>query len=95
MTQSSKSACEGSQVLKMPGKQIPCFALISNRVWDPILILGVLVYLVLVTRFLLFEDREAALPLEAFIQGLVTRLERYLQCRYFTYDLLTTDELTK
>ena len=36
------------------------------------------------TRFLPFEDREAALPLEAFIQGLVTRLERNLQHRYFT-----------
>ena len=33
--------------------------------------------------------------MEAFIQGLVTRFERYLQYRYFIYDLLTTDELTK
>ena len=50
---------------------------------------------VLVTRFLLFEDREAALPLEVFIQGLVTRLEWYLHYRYFTHDLSSTGELTK
>ena len=50
---------------------------------------------VLVTRFLLFEDREAALLLEAFIEGLVTRLERYLHYRYFTHDLSLTGELTK
>ena len=41
--------------------------------WDPVRLLGVLVYLVLFPCFLLFEEREAALPLEAFMQGSVTR----------------------
>ena len=48
-----------------------------------------------VTQFLLFEDQEAALPLEALIQGLVTRLEWYLHYRYFTHNLSFTGELTK
>ena len=40
---------------------------------DPVRLLGILVYLVLFSCFLLFEEQEAMLPLEAFIQGLVTR----------------------
>ena len=49
--------------------------------WDPVRLLAVLAYLVLFPRFLLFEEQEAALSLEAFIQCSVTR---YLQYRYFT-----------
>ena len=43
--------------------------------WYPVLLLGVLVYLVLFTRMLPFEDRERTLLLEAFILILVKRFK--------------------
>ena len=49
----------------------------------------------LFTLFLPFEDREAALPLEEFIQCLDPCLEWYLQHRYFTHNILGGSNLTK
>ena len=50
--------------------------------WGPVRLLSVLVYLVLFSRFLQFEEQDAIIPLEAFYSGLGYTLTRYLHCRY-------------